>query len=87
VRIRFDEPMVPVARVGVTSQPPATLTPQVAGIWRWIDSRVLVFTATKGRLPGATTFVVTMPAGTKALSEAKLAEDLRVDFRTSRSRS
>jgi uncharacterized protein YfaS (alpha-2-macroglobulin family) len=83
VRIRFDEPMVPVARVGVTSQPPATITPQVAGTWRWIDSRVLVFAVAKGRLPGATEFRVTVPAGTKALSEAKLAEDFSADFRTS----
>lgn len=81
VRIRFDEAMVPVAEVGLVKQPPATITPNVPGTWRWLDSRVLLFTAEK-RFPGSTEFVVTVPAGTKALSGAKLAEDVSARFQT-----
>ncbi|HEX7596825.1 MAG TPA: alpha-2-macroglobulin family protein, partial [Polyangia bacterium] len=82
VRIRFSEAMVPVAQLGVAKQPPVRLTPAVPGTWRWIDTQVLVFTA-RTRLPGATEFVVTVPAGTQALSQAKLAENVLGQFCTS----
>jgi uncharacterized protein YfaS (alpha-2-macroglobulin family) len=81
VRIRFGEAMVPVAEVGLAKQPPATITPNVPGTWRWLDSRVLLFTTSK-RFPGSTEFVVRVPAGTKALGGAKLAEDVSVRFQT-----
>ena len=54
VRIRFDEPMIAVASVGAVAHPPAKLEPAVAGTWRWLDTRVLQFTAS--RLPQATGF-------------------------------
>jgi alpha-2-macroglobulin len=82
VRIRFSEAMVPVAQLGVVKQPPVRLTPAVPGTWRWLDTQVLVFTAST-RLPGATEFVVTVPAGTRALSQAKLAENVLGQFCTS----
>jgi uncharacterized protein YfaS (alpha-2-macroglobulin family) len=82
IDIRFDQPMVPVARVGLDEKPPATFAPTVAGSWRWIDSRMLAFTPAAARLPGATTFVVTVPAGTRALDGAALAADTRATFAT-----
>lgn len=82
VRVRFAEPMVPVARVGDVAQPPATLTPAVPGTWRWIDTRVLTFTPAAARLPQATTFTVTVPAGTRALSGATLAARAEATFHT-----
>jgi uncharacterized protein YfaS (alpha-2-macroglobulin family) len=82
VRIRFDEAMVPVARVGVAAPAPASIAPAVAGTWRWIDSRVLTFTAAKSRLPAATEFLVNVPAGTRALSGATLAADVNAKFAT-----
>ena len=72
IRIRFDEPMVAVAAVGTASHPPVSIAPAVTGTWRWIDTHVLELTATP-RLPMATDFVVTVPAGTRALSGAMLA--------------
>ncbi len=82
VRIRFDEPMVPVASVGEVSKPPAAIVPAVAGTWRWIDTRVLTFTAKDPRLPQATELTVTVPAGIKALSGATLAADAKATFST-----
>jgi uncharacterized protein YfaS (alpha-2-macroglobulin family) len=82
IRIRFDKPMVPVARVVVDQKVPASIEPAVAGSWRWLDSRVLVFTAAAPRLPGATAFVVTVPAGTRALDGATLGADTRGTFST-----
>src|SRR5690606_9994803 len=73
VRVRFTEPMIPVAAVGEAKTAPATITPNVPGTWRWIDTRVAVFTAAGKRLPMATVFTVTVPAGTRAVSGAVLA--------------
>jgi uncharacterized protein YfaS (alpha-2-macroglobulin family) len=82
VRIRFTEPMVPVATVGTAGKAPALITPLLAGSWRWIDSRVATFTTAARRLPAATEFTVTVPAGTRALSGATLTYDMRVTFAT-----
>ena len=67
VHVRFAEPMVPIADVGVAQRAPATITPAVPGSWRWIDTRVATFTATT-RFPSASSFTITVPAGTRALS-------------------
>ena len=83
VRVRFDEPMVKLSRVGVADKVPATIAPPTSGTWRWIDTRVLTFTASGSRLPAATEFVVTVPAGTRALSGASLTADEKVKFATS----
>jgi hypothetical protein len=72
IRIRFDEPMIAVAAVGTAAHPPISIEPAVTGTWRWIDTRVLQLTVAP-RLPMATEFVVTVPAGTRALSGATLA--------------
>jgi alpha-2-macroglobulin len=82
ITIRFDQAMVPVARVGLAESAPATIAPTVAGTWRWIDSRVLGFTPAAARLPGATAFVVTVPAGTRAIDGATLAVATQATFTT-----
>jgi uncharacterized protein YfaS (alpha-2-macroglobulin family) len=81
IRVRFSEAMVPVAQVGTVATPAVTIKPEVKGTWRWIDSRVLQFTAVP-RLPQATAFEVTVPAGVEALSGAKLAMPLAHKFET-----
>ncbi len=81
VRVRFTEPMVAVAKVGPVTAPPARLTPAVAGTWRWIDTRVLTFTAATA-LPGATSFTLAVPAGARALSGKVLTEEARAVFTT-----
>jgi hypothetical protein len=82
INVRFAEPMVPVARVGLDEKPPAGIAPSIAGSWRWIDTRVLRFTAAAPRLPGATAFAVTVPAGTRALGGSTLGAEARVTFAT-----
>ncbi len=75
IRVRFDEPMVPVAAVGAATVPGVTLSPAVAGTWRWLDTRVLVFEPDGGRFAGATDYTVTVPAGTRAVGGSALAQD------------
>lgn len=82
IRVRFDEPMVPVARVGATAVPPVTITPAAPGTWRWLDTRVLELTAAGARLQQATDFTVTVPAGTTALSGDALAAPASQTFST-----
>jgi hypothetical protein len=82
VRIRFDEAMVPVAKVGEVASPPATITPAVAGTWRWIDTRVLELTSANARFPGATELKVSVPVGVRALSGNTLIEATQASFTT-----
>jgi hypothetical protein len=82
IRVRFSEAMVPVASVNALAKAVATISPAVAGNWRWIDTRVASFTATEPRLPQATDFTVTVPAGTQALSGATLAAETKATFST-----
>ena len=83
IRIRFAEPMVAVAAVGPAPTAPATIAPAVAGSWRWLDTRVAVFTPTAARLAQATTYTVTVPAGLRALGGATLATTTTATFTTS----
>jgi len=82
IRVRFDEPMIPVAAVGVAPAPAITIVPAIAGSWRWLDTRILAFTPTASRLPMATTFKVTVPAGVRAASGAALAQATTGEFST-----
>lgn len=82
IRVRFTEPMVAIAAVGESKTAPATITPNVAGTWRWLDTRVAMFQAAGKRLPMATEFTITVPAGTKAISGAVLPTDVTEKFST-----
>ncbi len=82
IRIRFAEPMVAVAAIGDAKAAPATIKPAVPGTWRWIDTRVVMFSSATKRLPMATEFTVTVPAGTKALSGAVLPTEVIGTFST-----
>lgn len=72
VAIVFSEPMVPLGVVEAP-EPPAILSPQPAGKWRWVDPRTLVF-ETPERLPQGTFYTVKVPAGVKSSSGSVLAE-------------
>jgi len=82
IRVRFDEPMVPVAAVGVGDTPAITIEPAVAGGWRWLDTRVLAFTPNHSRLAQATQFKVTVPSGIRAVSGGVLAAAAKGEFAT-----
>ncbi len=82
IRIRFDEPMVPVAAVGTQAPLPITISPPIKGAWTWIDTRVAAFVSTEVRFPAASDITITVPAGIKALSGATLAEPASGTFST-----
>ncbi len=81
IRVRFSEPMVPVAAVGTVGTPKIDLKPAVAGRWKWIDTRVVQFTATS-RLPQATTYEVTVQPGIEAVSGGRLVTPATQTFST-----
>ncbi|MCX5744964.1 MAG: Ig-like domain-containing protein [Proteobacteria bacterium] len=81
IKLWFDEPMIAVAAIGATPTPPATITPAIAGDWRWLDTRVAVFTA-RSAFPGSTTFTVTVTGGLTAVSGATLATPTTGQFTT-----
>ncbi len=90
VSITFDQPMVPVGTVSSVEQlsdaaVPATVTPKVPGHWDWIGTETLRFTADSAsvdRLPMATRYTITVPAGEKSLSGGTLATTATATFDT-----
>jgi len=67
--IAFSQPMVAVAsQEQAAANVPIRLSPQPAGKWRWLGTQTLMFQpdAEGGRLPMATNYTVTIPAGTKS---------------------
>ena len=82
IRIRFTDAMIPLAKIGPVTAPPARISPPTSGTWRWIDTRVLGFFPDGGKFAQATTYTVTVPASTKALSGSLLAADTTTTFST-----
>jgi len=83
VSLTFSEPMVPITSLGALSEEevPARISPETPGTWSWLGTRTLVFQPAK-RMPMATSFTVTVPAGAKAMSGQTLAREVRWGFRT-----
>ncbi len=87
VSVTFDQPMVPVGTVGqvAAEAAPATLVPDVPGAWQWIGTTTIRFDAAVDgldRLPMATDYTVTVPAGTVSATGGVLAEDVAWTFST-----
>lgn len=87
VGITFSQPMVPIGTVGQLDEVdvPATISPAVPGHWEWIGTSTLRFVGDDDRfdrLPMATQYTVTVPAGTTAVSGASLAEPVEFTFGT-----
>ncbi|HJU54031.1 MAG TPA: alpha-2-macroglobulin family protein, partial [Pyrinomonadaceae bacterium] len=83
--ITFSQPMIAVASQGeAAASVPVTLTPQPKGSWRWLGTQTLVFQpeAEGGRLPMATAYAVTVPAGTKSALGNTLPESKSFNFAT-----
>lgn len=83
VTVTFSQPMVPLSSIGNVEarEVPVRLSPQPAGRWRWIDVRTLVFTP-QGRMPAATEYTVTIPAGTASAAGGRAAGDVSWNFAT-----
>jgi hypothetical protein len=87
VSITFNQPMVPIGTLGQldAAEVPATIEPETPGRWQWIGTRTLRFDAEVpaiDRLPMATEYTVTVPAGTAGDSGGTLAADETFTFRT-----
>ena len=87
VSITFNQPMVPVGTVSQVNalDVPAIIKPDIAGTWQWIGTRTLRFDAdsdASDRLPMATTFTVTVPAGTQSAAGGELAREQSFNFTT-----
>ena len=90
--ITFDQPMVPVATVAQLDErrrPGDARAGRSPGRWQWIGTRTLRFdaadgdgAASAGRLPGATHYTVTVPAGTTSATGGVLAQAVVVAFDT-----
>lgn len=83
VSLTFSQPIVPMMPSEALSDEavPVRLSPQPAGAWYWMGTRTLVFKP-KERLPMATTYTVTVPAGLKSTSGGVLTKELRWTFTT-----
>ena len=84
VSLTFSQPMIPVtSQEEAAKTVPVTLSPQVPGTWRWLGTQTLIFDAGSGkRLPMATTYHLTIPAGTKSATGGTLAGAKTVTFQT-----
>ncbi len=83
--ITFNQAMVPVGTIDqlAAAEVPVTISPAVEGRWQWIGTSTLRFDAAgRDRLPMATGYTITVPAGTRSASGAELAEAVEVAFST-----
>jgi hypothetical protein len=88
VTVVFNRPMRPLEVAGAESAPPARLVVRGTstappGSWRWMGTNALVF-APQGRLPDATEYVLTVPAGTRSLAGEALERPYESTFSTPR---
>ncbi len=87
VSVTFNQPMVPVGALSDLAEKdvPITMEPSLPGIWRWVGTKTLTFEYDSeliDRLPKATEYKVTVPAGTTSATGGTLAESISWTFRT-----
>src|SRR5215211_3963697 len=81
--ITFSQPMVAVTSVDdlAAQDVPVRLSPQPPGKWRWVGTRTLLYSP-DNRLPMATEFTATVPAGTKSANGGSIATEKTWKFAT-----
>ncbi len=91
--VTFNQPMIPLATLDQLDQEdvPVTVSPELDGRWRWLGTRTVRFEHSQldgapvdglDRLPMATEYTVTIPAGTTSETGGVLAEDVTFSFST-----
>lgn len=70
--VTFSQPMVAVTSLAelAAGDVPVRLTPQPPGRWRWVGTKTLLFVP-EGRFPMATSYQVSVPAGTRSATGAQ----------------
>jgi uncharacterized protein YfaS (alpha-2-macroglobulin family) len=87
ISITFNQPMVPLTTLEQLNAlaVPANITPVLPGRWQWIGTRTLRFESDSDlfdRLPMATDYLVTIPAGTTSQTGGELARAVSWEFTT-----
>ncbi len=87
ISVTFDQPMTPLTTLGQLSAAdvPVKIDPPLEGTWRWLGTRTLTFeydSALIDRLPKATEYHVSVPAGTKSATGGVLAQTVEWSFTT-----
>ena len=87
VNVTFNQPMVALATLEALAagDVPLKLEPPLPGTWKWLGTKTLRFeydSAQIDRLPMATEYVVTVPAGTRSATGGVLAAEVRWTFST-----
>ena len=87
VSITFNQPMVPLGTLQdlALADVPVKIEPSLSGTWRWLGTKTLTFQYDSkliDRLPKATEYRVSVPAGTKSATGGVLAETVTWTFTT-----
>ncbi|MGC9333897.1 MAG: Ig-like domain-containing protein, partial [Anaerolineae bacterium] len=87
INVTFNQPMVPLATLGALAaeEVPVQVEPALSGTWKWLGTKTLSFeyeSTEIDRLPMATEYVVTVPAGTQSATGGTLAETVTWTFST-----
>ena len=85
--VTFNQPMVPLGTLEDLGalDVPVQIEPALEGTWRWLGTKTLTFeydSALIDRLPKATVYHVTIPAGTKSVTGGVLAQSVEWSFST-----
>ena len=87
INVTFNQPMVPLNTLEdlAAEDVPVSIEPDLPGTWRWVGTKTLTFNSDSDlidRLPMATEYRVTIPAGTKSATGGVLAETVAFTFST-----
>lgn len=87
ISVTFNQPMVALGTLGDLAEAdvPLKIEPSMPGTWRWLGTKTLTFeydSALIDRLPKATEFTLTVPAGTKSVTGEALAEAVTWTLKT-----
>ncbi|HMX20913.1 MAG TPA: alpha-2-macroglobulin family protein [Anaerolineales bacterium] len=87
ISVTFNQAMIPLGTLSdlAATDVPVTIEPPLPGTWRWLGTKTLTFEYDSDeidRLPKATEFHVTIPAGTLSINGNALAEAVTWTFKT-----
>ncbi len=84
IRLIFSEPMIALGRAPANPQIPwVTITPRIAGQFRWSGTTILLFTPDPAApLPDATTYTVTVDPSATSAAGRRLGTPFRFEFTT-----
>ena len=87
VSVTFNQSMVPLGTLGdlKSQEVPVKIEPELPGTWRWLGTNTLTFeydSTQIDRLPKATSYQVTVPAGIKSVTGGVLNDEVRWSFET-----